>query len=205
MKITELPETKLRGFKFATDRVEEFKTAAEAEESLQTFFQTFLSYSIKAKDDLENLRMEIANLSNCMITVLNNESFKEAEKKIHQMTLDIEEQLEDIVYYHRVWEFARDWIDRRAESIKDGTTLYLVIDLRNDILAIREIVLEYTKSFVERINFLNRLTNVGDNEENNKTWIIKDTVKKLNNQLQELGLFTEVTDNVIPKIKQLSQ
>ena len=204
MKITELPETKLRGFKFATDRIEEFKTAGEAEESLQTFFQTFFNYSIRAKDDLENLRMEIANLSDSMMTVLNNESFKEAEKKVHQMTLDIEDQLEDIVYYHRVWEFARDWIDRRAESIKDGTTLYLVIDLRNNILATREIVFEYTKSFVERINFLNRMTNVGDDDENNKTWIIKDTVKKLNNQLQELGLFTEVIDNVIPKVKQLS-
>ena len=132
-----------------------------------------------------------------MVTILDNESFKEAEKKIHQMTIDIEEQLEDIVYYHRVWEFARDWIDRRAESIKDGTTLYLVIDLRNNILAMREIVLEYTESFVESINFLNSLTNMG----NNKTCIIKDTVKKLNNQLQQLGLFTEVTDNVIPKIK----
>ena len=72
MKITELPETKLRGFKFATDRVDEFKTAAEAKESLQTFFQTFFHYSINAKHDLENLRMEIANLSNCMVTILDN-------------------------------------------------------------------------------------------------------------------------------------
>lgn len=58
--------------------------------------------------------------------------------------------------------------------------------------------------YLERINFLDRLTNTGDDKENEKTMMIKECIRRLNNQLQQLGLFTAVTDYVTLKIKQLS-
>ena len=203
LKKDDTPELKAEGEKFASDKLQEFKTAASKSsdpKNLQEFFNDLLVYVRRAQANNVKLTKGISKIVNRMkditangITLRNG-----AGHRLHLLTTIIDGNRDNISYY--VLDYASQWIEKRLESVS-GELKSQLSSIKQDIEIARDTLDKNAQTFVKGVKDIKGWTMLAQGPKNAK--LIMDVIANLVEGANDKTL-VEKTNEAVSRIQTLA-
>ena len=199
LKKDDTPKLKEEGERFASDRLEVFKNAAENNEDLTTFFKDLLEYVKKAQTNNKKLTTGIkviaAQLKLITILGINPAS----SLQLHALAWTIDGNRDNVSYY--VLDYAAKWVQNRLDSVSDTDVKAKMQVILDNIVTARDTLDANAQIFVKGIKDIKEWTHLGRGMGHARQ--IKQIIKDIGEGSKDTTLI-EKTDSAVSDIAYLA-